>query len=254
MRLNRSIYYLFFILISFYTTEVWSQVSDSSRYQPAVDEPLHIEKVRKEKQHIDHDIRIGLDISTLILGAITPIRTGVDLSVEYNIKPKLFVVAEGGYNYYKRDNDRIIYISKGSYIRLGIDYNVRNSVEPNDHDIYYIGFRYGYSQFTQEVPYYLLLNGFWGSTDGSMAEEDAYAHWVELLTGFKVEVLKNFYLGMGVRFKWFLHRSKKNIEPVQFVPGYAKNYSSMVINFNYTLYYNIPLNYKKKKIAVYEKK
>jgi len=79
------------------------------------------------------------------------------------------------------------------------------------------------------------------------------AHWAEFVTGFKVEVIKNWYLGMGVRTKFFIYRNKNLIEPVQFVPGYGRNYSSTVIGFNYTVYYTIPLNYKKKKIAVYEK-
>ncbi|OYT16520.1 MAG: hypothetical protein B7C24_07380 [Bacteroidetes bacterium 4572_77] len=230
------------------------KVDSSSRYKVAIDEPMdNKHKEKKAKVFMPHDLRIGVDLSTLILGAITPVRAGLDLSLEYNLKPQLFLMLEGGYNNFKRENDRISYISQGQYVRLGLDYNIRKSTEINDRDIYYLGFRYGFSLFKQEVPKYLLLNGFWGNGYSDMAVQENYAHWVELITGFKVEVIKNWYLGMGLRAKFFLSRNKNAIEPVQFVPGYGKNYSQAIINFNYTVYYNIPLNYKKKKIAVYEK-
>ena len=253
MNLKKLTYYLFFALISLIGLTAQAQEVDSSRYKRAIDKPMRaVKKSKKQKQPIDHDLRVGIDISNLILGAMTPIRVGLDLSLEYNVTPNLYVMLEGGYNYYKRENDRVTYTSKGNYIRLGLDYNVRKTTEVNDRDIYYIGFRNGFSRFTQEVPNYVLLNGFWGNTVSNMPEEQNYAHWMELLTGFKVEVLKNWYLGMGVRTKFFLYRNKTSIEPVQYVPGYARNYSSAVLSFNYTIYYNIPLNYKKKKIAVYE--
>lgn len=254
MKLKRLIFFLFFTLTNLGVISLVAQEVDSARMQPAVEKPMGPRfPLKKQKQHVNHDLRIGIDLSTIIIGAIAPYRSGLDLSVEYNVKPKLFVLLEGGYNYYKKENIRIKYISQGNYIRAGFDYNLRKSKEINDYDIYYIGFRYGFSKFQQEVPEYLLVNDYWGNSTDEMSPEDGYAHWVELLTGFKVEVLKNWFLGMGVRFKFFVKRSKTNIEPVQFVPGYARNYNSGVMDFNYTVYYNLPLNYKKKKIGVYEK-
>ena len=159
---------------------------------------------------------------------------------------------EGGYQYYEKENIRVRYISQGNYIRLGVDYNVRKPVEKNDHDIYYLGARLAYSKFEQEVPSYLLVNGYWGNTTSSIRPYDGYAFWFEFVTGFKVEVLKNWYLGMGARIKFFINRDKTKIEPVGFVPGYARNYNTSVFDFNYTIYYNIPLNYKKTKQAIHE--
>jgi hypothetical protein len=223
--------------------------------KPAIthQEVVDLTNEKPEKEKINHDLRFGIDISTLISGAITPIRRGLDLSLEYNITPKLWLVMEGGNQYYEKENLRIKYISKGNYLRLGVDYNVRKPVEKNDYDIFYIGGRIGYSQFTQEVPYYLLINDFWGNTESSIRQVDNYAIWVEFVSGFKVEVLKNWFLGMGIRIKMFLDRNKNAIETVQFVPGYARNYNSSVADFNYTISYNIPLNYKKKKQLIYEK-
>jgi len=253
MKVKRLIYYCFFVLISLYGLGTSAQEIDSSRFQSAAERPFLPKKVKKVRPHIDHDLRVGVDIHNLILGFISPYRTGLDLSLEYNVKPDISIVLEGGYNFYKKDNKRITYLSQGNYMRLGLDYNLRKSSGKNDHDMYYIGFRYGFSLFEQEVPEYLLLNGYWGNSTEYMASEAGYAHWVEFLTGFKVEILKNWFLGMGIRFKTFIKRSKTGIEPVQFVPGYARNYNSGVMDFNYTIYYNIPLNYKKKKMAVYER-
>jgi len=242
------------MLTSVFTHQLLAQSNDANRMKPVANETAVKEtKIKSQKKHIDRDLRIGVDISTLILGAITPIRRGLDLSFEYTITPKIFLMLEGGYQYYEKENIRVRYISEGNYLRVGADYNLRKPVEQNDHDIYYIGGRIGYSSFQQEVPYYLLVNGFWGNTESSLARVKNYAYWLEFVTGFKVEILKNWFLGMGLRLKMFVNRDKNSIEPVQFVPGYARNYNSIVADFNYTIYYNIPLNYKKKKQLVYDK-
>jgi hypothetical protein len=255
MRANQLICVWLLMLISIFSVDLWAQENDTSRLKLAVNkQDTPKEKVNTEKEKIKHDLRLGIDISTLISGAITPVRRGLDLSVEYNWTPKLFLMLEGGYQYFQRENIRVEYISKGNYIRLGFDYNVRNAVEKNDYDIYYLGARIGYSRFSQEVPFYLLNNDFWGNSSSSIGEVDNYAYWAEFVTGFKVEVLKNWFLGMGLRLKMFIKRNKNTIEPVQFVPGYARNYNSAVADFNYTIYYNIPLNYKKEKQLVYERK
>jgi len=244
---------LWILLNSFLANQAFAQEVDSSRVKVAEDEPYELKKEKKEKIFFQRDLRIGIDLSTMISGAISPVRRGLDLSLEYTIKPRVFLMLEGGYNYFEKENKRIQYISKGNYIRIGADFNMRKPTEENDRDIYYLGFRYGYSRFEQEVPWFLLLNGYWGNTLSSFEAEKGYAHWLEFVTGFKVEIIKNWYLGMGMRLKFFIYRSKTNIEPVQYVPGYAKNYNSGVLDFNYTVYYNIPLNYKKKKLAVYER-
>ena len=255
MKIRIPIFIFSIALISLVGLNVSAQEADSSRYQDAVDKPFELEEApKKVRPFIEHDLRIGIDVHNYVLAAIAPYRSGIDLVAEYKATQNIYAVIEGGYNYFKKENIRVTYISKGNYIRLGVDYNLRKSEEPNDRDIYYIGFRYGYSMFSQEVPQYILLNEYWGDSYSSMAPEDGFAHWAELLTGFKVEVVKNWYLGMGLRLKFFIHRSKTGIEPVQYVPGYSQNYNSAVMDFNYTIAYNIPLNYKKKKIAVYHEK
>lgn len=254
MKAKPLIYLWLWMLTSLIAGQTFAQGIDSSRIKVAEDIPFEKErKTPKPKMFFNRDLRIGVDISTLISGAISPVRTGIDLSLEYTIKPKIFLILEGGYNYFEKKNDRIQYISKGNYLRVGADFNMRNPVDENDRDIFYLGFRYGYSRFEQEAPWFLLLNGYWANTYSSFEPEKGYAHWLEFITGYKVEVLKNWYLGMGLRLKFFLARSKTNIEPVQYVPGYAKNYNSGVLDFNYTISYNIPLNYEKKKLAVYER-
>ena len=252
MKVKALIFFCITAVISLFGLKVNAQEVDSSRYQKSAAKPMEIIEPEKEKVFVEHDLRIGIDIHNYLLGVISPYRTGIDLNLEYNLTPDLSILIEGGYNYFEKQNVRIEYISKGSYFRTGIDYNLRKGMGPNDRDYYYIGARYGFSLFNQEVPEYILVNGFWGNTLGEIPSEDAYAHWLEMITGFKVEFLKNWYLGMNLRLKFFLHRSKGAIEPVQYVPGYSQNYNSAVMDFNYTISYNIPLNYKKKKIAVYD--
>jgi len=254
MKVKALIFFCFTALISLFGPKVSAQVVDSSRYQKSVDKPMEIVVAEKKNVFVEHDLRIGIDMHNYILGIMTPYRTGIDLNLEYNLTHDLSVLVEGGYNYFERENVRVSYISKGSYIRAGVDYNLREDMGANDRDFYYIGARYGFSLFEQEVPEYVLVNGFWGHSIGHMSNEEAYAHWFEMVSGFKVEIIKNWYLGMNLRLKFFIHRSKGGIEPVQYVPGYSQNYNSAVLDFNYTISYNIPLNYKKKKIAVYDDK
>lgn len=209
-------------------------------------------KAARTQTHIDRDIRIGVDISTMVLGILTPKRMGLDLSAETQISQSIYAIAEGGYQSYEKSNTYLQYKAQGSYYRLGIDWNMRKPKTQNDEDILYLGARYAFSPFTQEIPTYIISDGDWGNSQGHIAAEQATAHWVEAIIGFKVEVLKNLFLGMGARFKVLLHSTAKDIAPVVYVPGYARNYNTLVFNFNYNIYYNIPWHYKKHKIAVYE--
>lgn len=211
-------------------------------------------KVRtlKPTKYIKRDIRIGCDISPLILGFISPKRYGIDLSIETNLSQRLYGIVEGGFQHYSRQNTHIEYKAKGGYYRIGVDWNMRKSQGINDADILYLGARYAYSPFEQETPFYSITDSEWGNLIGSLPPEKAYAHWIEAIVGFKVEVLKNIFLGLGARLKVLLYSQTGDINPAAYIPGYARNYNTMVFNINYSLYYNIAWNYKKQKIAVYE--
>ena len=72
------------------------------------------------------------------------------------------------------------------------------------------------------------------------------AFWLEVIAGFKVEVVNNIYLGLSLR----LNRLISDTVPDNFdnihIPGFNKKTedNKFGASFNYTLTYNIPFKFK----------
>ena len=160
--------------------------------------------------------------------------------------PNLFPVFETGWEALKIKSSYIDYSGSGNYSRLGIDYNLLQALTKKEKDIFYVGFRYGFSVAKQQVNSY-QIDSYWPST-GHFGTQKFTAHWGEFMLGLKGEIFHNFYMGCTIRGKIMI--SKKNLElpSVYFIPGYGKANKSFAHDFTYSVYYNIPWDFRKKKV------
>ncbi|MBN1649853.1 MAG: hypothetical protein JW857_00915 [Bacteroidales bacterium] len=202
---------------------------------------------KKQKTFFERDLKIGWDVSNILLGALSPKRSGLDFSIDMTLKENLYGIIELGNNNYEGYSDIMTYLSKGNYFKLGLDFDMRKNKADKSRDIFYLGLRYAFASFQQEMQNYSLSASYWPPITDQNAVFHNQAHWVEAITGFKVEVFKNMYLGLGLRFKLrLLQTGDKILNPAPFIPGFGKTTGALVVGFNYNLYYNLPLNYKKK--------
>ncbi len=187
-------------------------------------------------------LRLGYDISRLALYYVEPERTAFEVSLDYEIKRKFYLVAEYGMQKYRYTDSLYNYNSEGFYYRLGMDYNTIKTRAENQYEMVFGGLRYGFSKLNQSAENILIRGNYWGDDvftefDNSMHK----AHWIEAVAGVRAEVFKNFFIGWSFRWRIMIYQTRNSqMEPI-YIPGYGKGDKKSVIGFNYYVYYQIPL-------------
>ncbi|MGE5395865.1 MAG: DUF6048 family protein [Candidatus Saccharibacteria bacterium] len=190
-------------------------------------------------------LRFGMDVTRPFQDLWTKgNRYGTEFSADMELFPNLFPVFETGYEAMKIKTDYIDYTANGSYSRIGLDYNFLQAEQITDKDILYIGFRYGFTFARQQVDQY-RIDSYWGPETGSLGNQPFSAQWGEVLLGIKGEILKNLYMGWTIRGKSKLHSKDTGTPPVYFIPGYGKGEKGFNFDFTYSVYYNIPWDFRK---------
>jgi hypothetical protein len=190
-------------------------------------------------------IRLGADISRPFQNLWTKgNRYGSEFSADMELWPNLFPAFESGIDIMKIKTDYVDYRSSGSYSRFGIDYNLLQAENKNDKNIFYVGLRYGFVLARQQVNSY-SIDSYWGSTTGRFGNQNYFAHWGEFLLGIKGEIVHNFYMGWTIRGKIRLDNKDLGMPPAYFIPGYGKAAKGFNLDFTYSVYYNLPWDFRK---------
>ena len=190
-------------------------------------------------------LRLGIDFTRPFQNLWTKgDRYGTEFSADLEMKPNLYGVVEAGWEKFKLAHDYVDYQSSGSYIRMGVDYNLLSTESKDEKDIFYAGIRYAFGLSNQKVNSY-YFDGYWSDTSGSFPKQNFSSHWLEVVLGLKGELLKNFYMGWSIRAKFLLAQTSFDIPPVYVTPGLGKSEGGVALDFTYSLYYTIPFKFKK---------
>lgn len=195
-----------------------------------------------------YGIRVGIDISRPILQTLQKQDLGFELTADYRLAKNWYVATELGYESEAVIEDFVDFHTKGSYVKLGFNYNAYENWQGMNNEVY-VGLRYAYSRFQQQLNAYTVVDfsdyvGNYSASPG-MVFDGLSAHWVELHFGLKVETLPNLFLTAGVHFKKLLN----DTEPEGFANLYIPGFNSVLLNrnavgFNYTIAYLIPIKKK----------
>lgn len=185
--------------------------------------------------------RIGIDVSRFMLPFIQKAtKSGFEIQADYPYKGNFFPTVEFGYLSVDDVKETFHYANKGAYGRIGIDVNINKFESLADHDLVFVGARYGYSHFAQETLGASYSN-YWGTIETSYPKNYLNAHWAELVFGLKGELLKNFFFGWSVRAKFLLAGSKDpNVKPYV-IPGLGYTTTEVPFDFSITVSYRIPI-------------
>ncbi|MBX5438619.1 MAG: hypothetical protein IRZ29_03650 [Thermoflavifilum sp.] len=193
---------------------------------------------------VAHDLRIGLDLSRIAMPFLQPGRRDVEASADMQIIPNWYGVIELGYHQMHIDKtDLFQYQSHGYFYRIGIDKNILPSESnPYRHDIAYFGFRLGHAVLQQTVQHYHITDTIWGNVDGSIPRQTVQGLWLEIVAGLKIQIAKYVDLGWSVRGRTLLnHPERKTNVPPYVIPGFGKGSNRQAFDFNYSLFFRIPL-------------
>jgi len=195
-------------------------------------------------------IRFGADLFKLTRSFYDKNYKGIEFVGDYRLTKNYYLAAELGNENKTTEDDRLNTSAKGTYIKVGFDYNsyenwldMRNMVS--------IGLRYGASTFSQQLNSYKLYNTstYFPETPTVVSGEKfngLSAQWLEVVVGMKAEVLDNIYVGFSVRMNRMLSNTKPENFDNLYIPGFNRTYNGdFGVGLNYTVSYFLPL-YKTK--------
>lgn len=195
-----------------------------------------------------YGLRIGLDIIKPIYSFTKDHFSGFEIAADYRIKTNLFIAGEMGYTDKTIQEDEFNHSVDGSYLKLGINYNLYTNWLDMDNELY-LGTRYGFSTFTNTLNNYTIFQegNFFDEKEVNtpVTYDGLNAHWFEFVAGIKVEVFKNIYFGFMASLNKLITTKEPSNFGNTYSPGFggiSKNGSGA--NINYTITYRIPL-YKK---------
>ncbi len=229
----------FFILLLLSSTIVFGQDKIDNKEEAKAEKTISPSDTIPYK----YGLRIGIDLGGPISMLIDSDHKLFKGNFDARVYKKYFVSGEMGYELYKYKTENLNYTTDGSFIMLGGDYDMLGYT-PGRNDLLAFGVRYGLAKFSQTVDEYKIQNGYWldDTFISNIEVQEAYAHWINLRIGLKVEVLHNFYLGFsgGVNFL-FLDTNLDNFDNL-YIPGFGENRNNKSWVFNYTVMYLLPFN------------
>ncbi len=186
--------------------------------------------------------RIGFDVSHLVRRYFEPGHKVYAFSLDYEIDLDYFPVVEFGLFETHKSQETLDYSSNGFFCKAGLDYNLTNVKGPWDHDIFFSGFRLGFSQFNHQASDILIRNDYWGDYQiDEISSNKLRAFWFSAVLGMKVELTENLFIGWSLRGRIMLAKDRDPDMPPDMIPGYGKGDSSSNLGIQYFVSFRVPL-------------
>ena len=187
-------------------------------------------------------IKVGMEVSGPAIYYSDKNILNAEGYISVDLDEKKSVMFAAGYLNYKYSQYNYSYLNRGSFIRVGIDFNLLKPDKSLGKYWAGIGLRYGLSRFTSQVPFY-DKEDYWGTTSSSIAQRANWGHFVEVSPGFRAEIFRNFSIGWSVSLRMLLYTGTgKDLKPVYF-PGFGDGTKTVNAGLSYFIVWNIP--YKK---------
>lgn len=197
-----------------------------------------------------YGLRVGLDLYKLTRSFYDKEYKGIEFVGDYRLTKKYFLAAEIGNENKTTDDDRLNFTTKGTYLKVGFDYNAYQNWL-NMENIISIGLRYGASTFSQELNSYKIYNPnpYFGEVPVVISGDKfngLTASWIEVVAGVKAKVFNNVFVGFSLRFNRLISNKQPNNFENLYIPGFNRTYNgNFGAGINYTVTYFVPI-YKKK--------
>jgi len=198
-----------------------------------------------------YGVRVGVDLHRLSKSFYDKDYQGLEFIGDYRISQKFYIAGELGNENKTVDDDRFNFTTKGTYFKVGFDYNSYENWLDMENMIF-VGMRYGVSTFNHTLNTYSIYDptNYYGLTTLQSGEkfDGLNASWIEVVGGLKAEVFNNLYVGFSVRLNYLVSNKKPDNFDNLFIPGFNRTYDGKFgTGFNYTVSYMIPIYKKNKK-------
>jgi len=193
-----------------------------------------------------YGLRVGVDLSKPIRTLLDEDYSGFEVVADFRVSDKFYAAAELGTESFDFYENNLNALTKGSYIKVGANYNAYNNWIGLHNEIF-TGLRYGFATFDQELLAYRIYTTDQNFPPTVRTESEKFdgltAHWLEFTVGIKAEIFNNLYISASVQLKHEITEDKPENFDNLFVPGFGKTYdfSSFGVGYGYSISYLIPL-------------
>jgi len=183
--------------------------------------------------------RVGIDLSKLVRSTLTDKYSTAEFLVETIYKPKLHIVAEGGWASSTKEGParNIEFTSSSYFMRAGFDKYFFGKLYKQDLDNAFVGLRLGSAFLNRQQAKATLWDPFYGNQSLTFAPDRRLLHWIELTAGFRMEVVKNIFLGWNIRGKTFLNGGKLKERTPIYLSGYGIAEKQPGIDYSFYVLY-----------------
>lgn len=178
-------------------------------------------------------IRVGLGLSDAVYTAVSPDRTQLQVTADVDFY-KYFLSIDAGTLDRTRSGDNFEYSTSGQYVRIGPDANFLHK-DP-DKSVFFIGARVAFARFSEDFSFD-IGNNVYGNVAENRGHDGINARWFELVTGLKVSVFGNFYLGFTGRYKFGRSVDDNGSLTSYDIPGYGLAERGNYWGMDYYIYY-----------------
>lgn len=227
-----------FLVIAVSLNAIAQEPTDS--IATGVETPIDTIQKKKDK----YGLRVGIDLFKPILSMVNDDIQGFEIVADFRLKKNIYIATEFGFTDKTGEEDFLIYNAKGSYIKLGGNYNLYKNWLDMNNEIY-IGIRYGFSSYSQTLVEY--TPNYYGTYfdvptfNPDTTVDGLTAHWGEFVIGLKVEIFNNLYMGGSIAMKKLFSQDEPDNFGNMYIPGYERVFMNNTgFSFNYTIAYTIP--------------
>lgn len=197
-----------------------------------------------------YGIRFGADLFKIARSVYDKDYKGLEIVGDYRLTKRYYLAGELGNENKTTDDDQVNFTTKGTYFKVGFDYNAHENWLDLENMIH-LGLRYGVSSFSQEINHYRIYNPnpYFGEvpvTQSGAKFDGLSAQWIEVVVGMKTRVFDNVFVGFSFRMNKLMSNKAPGGFENLYIPGFNRTYSGdFGVGFNYTVSYLLPI-YKKK--------
>lgn len=186
------------------------------------------------EQKFDY-FRIGIDLSKVLASPLAKNYNAYEFTADVHFRRDLWLVADAGFGNSFVANTNLQYKSSNAFLRLGLDKTFFNQEHKGDLDNAFVGLRYGASRVNRGEAVYFIRDTVWGNSAGAIPGAAFTAHWLELVGGFRIEIVKNIFLGWNIRAKTFINPKKFAQLPPPYLAGYGPGEKNTAFGYNFYL-------------------
>lgn len=193
-----------------------------------------------------YGFRVGVDLAKPIRSLVDKDYSGFEILADFRLSKKFYLAGEFGSEQKERFESNLNSSTKGSYLKVGFDYNAYENWLGMSNAIH-AGLRYGFSTFTQDLFAYTIYTTNQDLPPSSRVEPVEFsgltAHWIEFVLGLKAEIVNNLYLSINVQLKRKIAFDQPDNFDNLYVPGFNRTYdeSTFGVGYGYTVSYLIPI-------------